>query len=241
MKLYAISLTTSLDRRRVLAERCEELSLELTFFDAINGRNGFAKTREHQIDREGAKKRLGKTMTDAEIACALSHALLCKEIAADITCEGAIILEDDAILSDDFGVIVKKGVLPLLGEDLIILYHSRARVIKEPLQPIFRNYRLRRPIRHPSGAVAYYVSRKGAQIIYDNSIPIAGVADWGFDISVLDVKCIDPIIVDHPEISETQSTIESQKNTSKISLLSKLKDRSYLRYMLRKITAERIS
>jgi glycosyl transferase family 25 len=241
LKIYSISLLGSDLRRRAVLEQSRHLGLDVEFFDAVDGRGGLPAHYNTLVNRAGAQRRLGKVMADTELSCALSHALLCKKISEDSETAGAIILEDDAILGPDFANLVQSGELQNSAEDLVLLYHSRARVFKDFRRQLFNNFYLRRPIGAPSGAVAYYVSRKGAQVISDKSLPISGVADWGFDIALLDAKCIEPAIVHHPELQQEQSTIRATQEITKVSLFAKLKNRSYRRYMVRKPFSERIS
>ncbi len=208
--------------------------------DAIDGRVALPKEYESLIDREKAQATLGKTMTDAEYACALSHALLCKEISQDSECDGAIILEDDAILSDDFFDLIKNTNFEQVDEKLIFFYHCNARVLKSFKRPFFEKYILTRPIKLPFGAVAYFVSKVGAKEIYESSMPIANVADWGFDVSQIDAKCVHPMMVQHPEIQPEQSTIKNRQQGS-VSSFSRFFDPHYWRYVLQKPVSRKIS
>ena len=241
VKIYSISLVDSSLRRNDILKQSRRLGLDIEFFDAVDGRFGLPAQHAGLVNREGAQRRLGKVMTEAELSCALSHALLCKKIAEDPCAEGAVILEDDAIFGSDFANLIQSGELQRSAEDLVLLYHSRARVFKDYDRRFFEDFHLRRPIGPPSGAVAYYVSRKGAQMISNKSLPISGVADWGFDIALLDAKCLEPAIVQHPALRQEQSTIRATQEITKVSLLAKLKNRAYRRYMVRKPFSERIS
>ncbi len=241
LKIIAISLADSEHRRKDITGQFEALDLDVEIFDAVDGSAGFPSAHDAMVNRAGATRHLGKVMTDFELCCALSHALLCQKIANDPNISGAIIVEDDAILGPEFGSLVKSNALQNSSEDMVLLYHSRARVFKNYESHLFGNFTLRRPIGAPSGAVAYYVSKKGARTIADRSLPISGMADWGFDISVLDAKCIDPAIVRHPELLREQSTIRANKEISRTSLIAKLRNPTYRKYMFRKPFSERIS
>lgn len=241
MKIFAISLSSSLDRRAELQKQCDANGQEVTFVDAIDGRAGLPIEYEAFIDREKALQSMGLTMTDAEFACALSHALLCKKISEDTECDGAIILEDDAILTDDFFKLLRSDTLEKLDEKLILFFHTNARVNKFFRGRFFEKYILRHPIKAPFGAVAYFVSRIGAKEIYESSMPIARVADWGVDFSQIGAKCVHPIIVKHPKIQSEQTTIKKRERPERASLFAKLLDSHYLQYALRKLFSDKIS
>jgi len=241
LKIIAISLADSEHRRKAITEQFEAHDLDVEIFDAVDGRAGFPPAHDAMVNRADAAHNLGKVMTDSELCCALSHAYLCRKIANDPNISGAIIVEDDAILGPEFGSLVRSNALQKSSEDMVLLYHSRARVFKDHESHLFDNFSLRRPIGAPSGTVAYYVTRRGAQTIADRSLPISRMADWGFDISILDAKCIDPVIVRHPELLPEQSTIRANMEIERISLIAKLRNPTYRKYMVRKPFSERIS
>lgn len=242
MKIIVTSLPDDTDRRQKIAARIDELGLDFEFFDAIDGRNGIPDQYENLVDRE-ALKDFWRELTNAEIACALTHAFACKHVAENLA-EPAIILEDDAILGDDFAALATSGQLEQSGFELILLYHHNTRVVKWPKKKLFGDYTLRVPLKAPWGAVAYFVSVDGAREIAERSLPIAGVADWGFDILDMKVSCVVPRVVEHPPIEPAQSTMrERNYDYSKLrrkrrTVWQKVRDPKYRRYFFRKIRGE---
>ena len=109
--VYVISLADSEARRRNMTERLGTLGIPFQFVDAIDGR-----TERLPDEFDGA--RVSRFGLPGNIACTLSHRLVHRMIAESAD-EVALILEDDAVLSDDFGEIVR--VAPKLQFDVLKL------------------------------------------------------------------------------------------------------------------------
>src|SRR5690625_2715287 len=103
--IFVISLHDAHERRRSIREQCAELGLEFEFFDAIDGRTGLAPEFEVEIDRGAAEIRHHRPLSDAEFACALSHRRIYQRIL-ERGLPGAVVLEDDAILSRQFALFI---------------------------------------------------------------------------------------------------------------------------------------
>ena len=242
MKILVISLPTASQRRLDVTVQFEKLGLEFEFFDAIDGRKGVPE-KFHKYVNYQALDEFWRPLTTAEIACALTHAFACEYVFNSLE-EPTIILEDDAILATDFAILVGSGLLEKSGFELVLLYHNNTRAVKWPKRELFAQYHLRVPLKAPWGAVAYFVTPTSARKIVDLSLPIAGVADWGFDILDLKTSCIVPRIVEHPPIEASQSTmtergmlIEYPKHRRK-TLWQKIFDKKYRRYFYRKVRSE---
>ena len=242
LPIYVISLTDSTERRRAISQQAKSLNLTIQIVDAVDGRKGFSAEQETQIDRAKAREHLRKDLTNGEIACSLSHAHLYQKISQDPESMGAVILEDDVLLSPTFGRIMHSYVLQNSGEMLILLYHSRARVLRFSSRPFIEDITIRTPIRPPCGTAAYFVSPEGAQILMRRSLPIASVADWGFDITEIGAKALEPHVVGHPPEHKTGSILQAQRAPgTKRPLLHKLGDPNYIRYALKKPFSQSIS
>ena len=109
--LFVISLIDAHERRQRMAEQMARHGLSYEIIDAIDGRQGLPPEYEHKIDRMAARDYMCRDMTDGEFACALSHQMIYERIVHDAL-PGAIVLEDDAILTSSFaGFVQEKGYL----------------------------------------------------------------------------------------------------------------------------------
>ncbi len=123
--IFVVSLADAAERRSAITAQCAALGLEPIIVDATDGRKGLPADCEAAVDRQGARARAGRMVTDAELACALSHHRVYRRIVEE-GLPGAIVLEDDAILTPLFAEFLKgKGYL---AADFVQLDHQDARV-----------------------------------------------------------------------------------------------------------------
>lgn len=104
MKVFVISLESSVSRREAIIARLSSLGIEAEVFTAIDGR----KLSVRDSGYNGRLRRLlyGKNLTPGEIGCALSHLSVCDEIARR-GIERALILEDDARVQDNLPDVLR--------------------------------------------------------------------------------------------------------------------------------------
>ena len=127
-------------------------------------------------------KHIGADISDSEIACALSHALLYKEIV-DKKTPHSIILEDDCIIDNDFAKLVKRNYLQNSNCKGVLLYHLSASVIKLFSKPLFGEYQIHKIAKTPFAAVGYYLTLPMAEKLLNSSLPVCNHADWHCDIA----------------------------------------------------------
>lgn len=163
-------------------------------FLGVDGRNGLPAHCEKLIDRNLTMIRNRRAFTDAEYACALSH----QEIYAEIIrrdLPGAVVLEDDAVLSDGFESFLREGAYR--KAEMILLGHHRTYVRRTPPRDIIagvKGYSITLP---PIYAVGYSLSVGAAKLIRRRSFPISKNADWPCDISRMDAVALVPKLVTH--------------------------------------------
>jgi len=241
LPIYVISLRDAKERQKSIQAQAEILGLEFEFFEAVDGRNGFTKAQEQGFDREKAWEKHKRILSDREIACAMSHALLYKKIAKSNHVEGAIIFEDDVALSFDFAELLASKALERSKEDFIIFYHKRCFTFPWTVSNFFKRYNLCKPVLSASNAVGYFVSQKGAAAIYKNSWPICCVADWGFDIRKIGARMVTPRIVSHQDPENLPSTIGKRVGRPLLNRWQRLTNLPLVCYKFRRIFAVKIS
>jgi len=101
---YVISLADAEARRRNMTARLMAAGVPFRFFDAVDGR---ARGLPDVID--GARVVRTLFQTEAGLACTASHRLL-HRMVAEGDAATALILEDDAILADDFVTVVEQAL-----------------------------------------------------------------------------------------------------------------------------------
>lgn len=236
--IFVVSLADSRDRRETLAGALGALGLGFAFIDAIDGRKGLPAEYSGTADPAGSLKRLGRTLSDAEIAASLSHRLACKRML-DEGHDHALILEDDAMLKPGL-----QGFLAVEGyrfAPMILLHHLNARVLpgvrataadgtvlRELAVPCFR-------------AAAYTVDRTAARYLIDANTPVTTPPDWPGDITRFGACVTEPQLVDHPPANTSQSILHASGRTRDRAPASRMLAPSYWRRVWRKLQSERIS
>jgi glycosyl transferase family 25 len=179
------------------------LGLPFSFLEAVDGRKGLPEQLESQIDRAGTYARLGYGMSNGEYACALSHQLAYQRIL-DECWPGAIILEDDVILTHNFRRFYETRSYE--AAPLIQLFYFEAEVWKmaQRSTPVARLHRL---VHSAWMTVGYSITAEGAAELRAHSLPIRAHADWPCDTTLLGHFITEPRLVLHPNPEASTSTI----------------------------------
>ena len=99
--IFVISLKDAHERRAKIRKALDDRGLEYEIMDAVDGRGGLPEEYEGILNRAGTHAAFTRDMSDTEYACALSHMSVYEQIV-ERHFPGAIVLEDDAILSPLF-------------------------------------------------------------------------------------------------------------------------------------------
>jgi len=208
--VFIISLIDAGARRAPLLRQCAAIGLQVEVVTAIDGREGLPPRYEPMVDRAAAAERIGRSMSDAEIACALSHRLVYLRIV-EAGLPGAIVFEDDAILTPLLAPFLAQG-----GDrvaDVVQMDHMDARVWHRQGRPWSPQITLFPVAGNASLATGYALSTRAARHLLAQTDPLAGLADWPCDMSVLGTVVTWPRLVDHPPVAESGSAIEAGRRT----------------------------
>src|SRR5690625_4444400 len=208
--ILVISLADALERRSRIAEQCAGLGLEIEIIEAIDGRAGLPAEFEAEIDRDAARIRHRRALSDAEFACALSHRSVYRRILDD-GLPGAIVLEDDAILSSSFADFVRKQ--GYREADFIQMDYWPARVFWRQRRSWSSEIELAPLAENTTCADAYSIPAECAQHMLSKSMPLAGLADWPCDVRPLDPLFTVPRIVTHLPANSAHSHLKSERDT----------------------------
>jgi glycosyl transferase family 25 len=204
--IFVISLADAASRRAQIEAQMQRYGLAFEFVDAVNG-GALTDEQEVLIDKNWQARRSGEAMRPSEIGCAMSHALLWKRLYEEGHIS-AIVLEDDAVLTEDFvDVALNKIAFP--EEHQLIVFHCYANQFGErkSFTAINEKHRLYRPFRRFFGTCGYYLTNEAAHRLYTAALPIWTQADWPLVIQdELNARGIEPAIVLHDE--QFPSTIQ---------------------------------
>jgi len=163
IKIFVISLAREKQRREAMQKKLYGICDTFEFFDAIDGKK--ERLSQHN-DYIGLKRRLfyGKDLSDGELGCFFSHRALINKIVQE-KIPFAVVLEDDAILLNDFKPTVESLLNTSYSWDFVrfLTKPKIQRKTQTIVANLFDNYQLLRIATAPGGAYAYIVSMKGAK------------------------------------------------------------------------------
>ena len=195
-KIYVISLKRLPERRKFMEAQLSTLGLEAEFVEAVDGLELSEATIKANYNDQGRNYTDPRRMTPTEIGCAWSHRNVYKRLI-DSEEKYALILEDDAILPPE--IVPFLELIPKIPSDweLISLCWSNLVNMKPYIfrwkfpfnlynQHKFglgsppREYRLGELLVPIFRAVAYIVSRQGAEVLTRHNTPITSLTDHVF-------------------------------------------------------------
>lgn len=231
IKILVISLLRSPDRRDVIAARLKDLGLDFSFIDAIDARKLSPESIKEIQAAQQTHRDYGRNIGTTEIACAMSHAEGYKEITRS-NLDGAIILEDDAIIDDNFRSLffwLKDQSRPpqglwLLGggeyleKSVVKNYFDFAVLAKTPAftdQSWGAISHVERCFDRLARACGYFIDKESAtRLLENNSPPKALADDWPFFIRqgwITPYLC-KPYLIKHPLIIAGQSLLQEDRS-----------------------------
>lgn len=182
--IFVISLKNS-PRRNAISQRLDALNLKFTFIDAINGTT-LSQAALNNIDYTFYSERFDvhKPLTRGEIGCAMSH-LSIYQIMCNEKIEKAIILEDDAIVSQEFEHIVLDSLKKVPKKcDILFYEHGKAKsyFFKRNLIEGYRLAHYKSPSKNSKRAInrttAYLITQEAAKKLLKLAYPIRMPADY---------------------------------------------------------------
>jgi glycosyl transferase family 25 len=160
-------------RRQPLLTQLAEAGLSWQLLMGVDGRRGLPAEYLPLIDREAAQQQLRRPMTDCEFACALSHRTIYQTIL-DKGWAGAVVLEDDAILTPDFAEFLRGGFHRV--KTMALLDYRFGRALRWQRRRVGR-WTLYRAAQRATLTSAYTLSRKSAADLLAVTTPVSQAAD----------------------------------------------------------------
>jgi glycosyl transferase family 25 len=175
---FVINLDRSRDRLQAISAQLSAAGIPYRRFPAVEGRS-VDPDNARLFDRASYEFRHGKHATANEIACYLSH-LGALNAFLDTDAASCVILEDDAIIAPGLGPLLK-CLEEKSGEwDMVFLYGNH-RAMPLRVANLDRGYDLVGYFARQSGAVAYLVNRRAAEVFVKRLLPMTLPYDLGFN------------------------------------------------------------
>lgn len=207
---FVINLDDEFLRRESISQQLDKINAQYNIFSAVNG-NAMTNDELNDVYSEsGAILRQSRPLTPSEIGCALSHIRVYEKIIEN-KIDAALIIEDDAILEDDFPRVLReigKIIKPAEREVFLLSKCEHLGEIKLILPCGYKVCEMK---------VGYYTSSyiityAGAKALVNTLFPIHDVADcWNRlqGIGAIEIYGIDPAVASQNK-DEFQSSISPE-------------------------------
>jgi glycosyl transferase family 25 len=241
--VFVISLADATERRANITAQLAALSIPFEFIEAIDGRKRLPAEYEHLIDREGTKTNFVRAMSDGEYACALSHMSVYHRVITE-GLPGAIVLEDDAIISPEFAKFrtercYERGALIQLDHIGGLIWRKYGYL---DLGAGFKAG-VASQITHP--ITGYTVSHTAAAFLREHGLPITRPADWPCDVTLLPKLLAVPRLVRQPPTQKSTSFLENGRQDvnrlNPIRRVARFFQKSYWKRKARRPWTKRVS
>lgn len=231
IKIFIISLVRSTDRRAGIAKRLNALNLEFEFIDAVDAQALCNEETQAIQTSQRARRDYGRTIGSTEIACAFSHLKAYQAINTH-GLDGAVILEDDAIIDERFAFFVNwltrqesaPNGLWLLGggeyleKQVVKNYFDFSILAKKPaaMDPAWgKLFQVECCFDKLARACGYFIDAQTARSMRNTNTPPAALADdWPFFVSngcIQSAYICQPYLIQHPIEINGQSLLQAER------------------------------
>ena len=205
--IFVLTLPGDGLRRSPLISELDRLELPYQLFFGIDGRAGLAPEHAALTDPAIAQARLGRPMTNGEMACALSHRSIYQHII-DNELPGAIVLEDDAQLQPGFAEFIRS--LDYQHVPMVLMDFAFGRAI-----PVLRKKvtsgELRRAAVQATVTTAYTLSADAATKLFAACTPVSHPSDWPCELYDLGAWLMVPRLVMHDAPGQRVSHLDRER------------------------------
>lgn len=219
IKIYVINLAKRKDRLKKIEDAFAKFSFDnYKIIEAVDGNNLTPEDLQKSYNEKTAN-RIFRKLTIGEIGCALSHQKI-YDLVLENNLSGALIIEDDFVISENFINYIKQPEIITDVDCLILSCHSSNKY-KYPQKynyqimnatPNGRFYFTKETISYNGfvyrkfdeqsykndfihGTMCYYISNKGCQKFKIN-YPVIVPADWVWNVAQnLSIYGLDPLFI----------------------------------------------
>lgn len=233
MKAFIINLDSSIERRATIAAQCQNAGISYEFIQAVNGKQ--LSNEEIALHTQP----LNYAFKAGEIGCALSHINIYRKIV-DEKIPQALILEDDALLTEPLPIVLGSPALQLSTvKPTLVLLSSVNKYVDNPIATVTESAQLY-PVYSATTSHAYVINFEAAKRLLTLLYPVWMAADkWCVfeEYGAFQLLAVHPAPVLLHEVAQ-QTTIQQiddveNHNRLKRELWSKIMAKRPLRAKLR--------
>lgn len=188
LPVWVVNLKKDENRRNFMVSQLERLGISYELIEAVEG----TKVSDENVIKyspELSQKTIHRNLTPGEVGCALSHIDLWKRMVKEDIAE-ALILEDDALIAEAMlGVLANRDKLPKNWEHINFTTWARVIPFGDFIYDIYRAAKYRE---RPFSAVAYLLTRTGAEKLLSKVIPLCRPIDDYFSVVDLNSFTVEP-------------------------------------------------
>ena len=196
LPIFVISLARAAARREKMRRQLEEMNLNHTVIDAVDGATLDLSQYADRLRFDKWKFLRGRELSRGEIGCFLSHYQLWESLAANKT-ECALVLEDDPVLDKNFAEVAAAAAQVKWRWDVILLSSRKRYKVDRVLCPLPHNRRLVRYNKRVGTTRAYLINLGGARKLLGICRDISAPIDWRYAewwANNLEFYAVDPAI-----------------------------------------------
>lgn len=224
MHIFVINLEKDLARRESISGQLEALGLTYEMVPAVYGAGLSVENRSNLYDDHKAKLHRSRSLTPAEIGCALSHLRAYRTmIERGIDC--ALILEDDVTLPTGLKLFLDECARWMDSKTPSVWLLSPAegdKTFTNPITVATSHHLL--PYRSGFYASSYLVTLPAAQALLAELYPVSDVADcWQrlHRYRVVDLFVVSPPLIEQNQEKFGSSTTSDYRTTVRIDPFAK--------------------
>ena len=214
--IFIINLKQDAQKKKQMQIQLDKLGLKAEFVEAVDGRKLGEDEKNKVYDHQKTIRAIGRELTNGEIGCALSHQKIYKKLVEQ-KIPYAVILEDDAILCNDFKTIVENIIRKTQQFDIVLLGHNAN--IKQYILPytfwgykkIIGKYFLFRPTTWCYGTYGYIISCLGAEKLMQNSKIFLPADHYTGNIGKLDIFILLPRCIGVSQLEDSSLRLERKQ------------------------------
>ncbi|MDP0589572.1 MAG: glycosyltransferase family 25 protein [Candidatus Endonucleobacter bathymodioli] len=168
---FVICLEREADRRKCIKDHLNSFKVAFDFFNAVDGRTLSVDEKEKYYSESLSVKTRGRILASGEIGCYLSHSRIWQHIV-DAGINKALVIESDAVFTDEAIQIINKIDKDVSGWELIMLYYRECYPAFKGRFNITPQTQLVKFSNKSACTTAYLVTSDGAKKLLDKAYPI---------------------------------------------------------------------
>ena len=238
-KVFVINLKRSLERRQHMQRLLSQFPIDYEFIEAIDFHDLTKEKIEAVYDDDACRKTMRRSLSKAEIACALSQRKAWLRIKS-LGLREAFIMEDDIIFKDEksfFEILKIREQFPKDCELMLFSHGSSRRVGRGAAvslfhqKSIYAKYKIVRFVQKTWSACGYWCHHKAIDKLLEATQVFKATLDDGYtgNDRVVNLYGIAPVLIEEHSLLGKESTLLEQRKAE----IDRVKNRFLVNFFFR--------